>query len=137
MIKINVNGRILELEEQYKCTRYKFFSLIHELKFIYLNFDITPIKVVDDLYTVEIEHNKTKIKKTLYINIYNNSEYIIYRRIMNIIDDIEKYLKSQLYQDICIVEELIEGSKKYNEYEGNKYFKSMERILNIIKSEVK
>lgn len=135
MIKINVNGHMLELEDQYRCTRYKFFTLIHELKFIYLNFDITPIKVLDDLYTVEIEHNKTKIKKKISISIYNNSEYIIYSRIMNIIDDIEKYVKSQLYQDICNVEELIEGSKKYNEYEGNKYFKSMERILNIIKKE--
>lgn len=136
MKEINVNGHMLELEDQYTCTRYKFFSLIHELKFIYLNFDITPIKVLDDLYTVEIEHNKTKIKKIITISLYN-SEYIIYSRIMNIIDDIEKYVKSQLYQDICNVEELIEGSKKYNEYEGNKYFKSMERILNIIKSEVR
>lgn len=137
MIKINVNSHILELEDQYKCTRYKFFSLMHELKFIYLNFDIRPIRLLDDLYIVEIEHNKSKINKSICISIYNNSEYIIYTRIMNIIDDIEKYVKSQLYQDICNVEELIEGSKKYNEYEGSKYFKSMERILNIIKNEVK
>ena len=133
MIKINVNGHMLELEERYKCTRYKFFRLIQELKFIYLNFNITTIKVLDDLYTVEIKHNKTKIKKIITISINNNSEYMIYSRIMNIIVDIEKYVKSQLYLDICNVEELIELSKKYNKYEGNKYFKSMEIIINIMK----
>lgn len=32
-------------------------------------------------------------------------------------------------EDIKILEELIAGAKAYGEYEGNKYFKSMEHLI--------
>ncbi len=53
---------------------------------------------------------------------------------MNNQNEIFKIKNELLKKDIENIEELIKGAKDFEQYEGNKYYKSMENILHVNKN---